>query len=59
MPTITFSAVDAHLPGASLDGDCVETMEMDFRDISLSWKVLYELRVIHMESEAVYTSISA
>ena len=59
MPTITFSAVDAHLPGASLDGGCVETMEMDSRDISLSWKVLYELRVAHMESEAVYTSISA
>lgn len=46
-------------PGASLDGDCVETMEMDFRGISLSWKVQYESRVARIESEVVYTSISA
>ena len=59
MPTITFSAVDAHLPGASLDGDRVGTMETDFRDISLNWKAQYELRVARVESEVVYTSISA
>ena len=46
-------------PGASLDGDRVGTMETDFRDISLNWKAQYELRVARVESEVVYTSISA